>query len=182
MPLTPLSESDSPLHTVGDTYINPFEISSDIPTDPNTIIEPDDVDLSSPFARTSSNKPRSSPKSTTININSPSVTGSIGHIPRRFATDTLDEPVAETILRDLRNIALKLRQVLYPKGNQDVLRDWDLWGPLILCLTLALLLSFNAEEVFEGDQKVSVFTGVFVIVWCGAVVVTVNAKLLGGTM
>ena len=22
-------------------------------------------------------------------------------------------------------------------------RDWDLWGPLILCLTLALMLSYN---------------------------------------
>ncbi|CAG8627537.1 10528_t:CDS:2 [Gigaspora rosea] len=184
MPLTPLSESDSPLHTVGDTYINPFEISSDIPTNHNTIIEPDDVDLSSPFARESSNKPKSPPKSTTINISpQPSVTGSIGHNPRRFVTDTLDEPVSETILRDLRNIALKLRQVLNPKGNQDVLRDWDLWGPLILCLALALLLSFNADESTDGgDQKVLVFTGVFVIVWCGAVVVTVNAKLLGGNM
>ncbi|CAG8492161.1 139_t:CDS:2, partial [Racocetra fulgida] len=98
MPLTPLSESDSPLHTFGDTYINPFEISSDIPTDHHTIIEPDDVDLSSPYARVSSNKPKSAPKSTTINITpQPSVTGTIGYSPRRFAADTLDEPVSETI-------------------------------------------------------------------------------------
>ncbi|CAG8519440.1 16100_t:CDS:2, partial [Cetraspora pellucida] len=149
MPLTPLSESDSPLHTVGDTYINPFEISSDIPTDHNTIIEPDDVDLSSPYARVSSNKPRSSPKSTTIDITQPSVTGTIGYRPRRFTTDTLDEPVSETILRDLRNIALKLSQVLNPKGNRDVLRDYK-----------------GGDG--NDDQKVLVFTGVFVIVWCGA--------------
>ncbi|CAG8476348.1 14988_t:CDS:2, partial [Racocetra persica] len=184
MPLTPLSESDSPLHTFGDTYINPFEISSDIPTDHNTIIEPDDVDLSSPYARASSNKPRSAPKSTTINITpQPSVTGTIGYSPRRFAADTLDEPVSETILRDLRNIGLKLRHVLSPKGNTDVLRDWDLWGPLILCLALALILSFNVQNNDNTDsQKVMVFTGVFVIVWCGAAVVTINAKLLGGTV
>lgn len=33
-----------------------------------------------------------------------------------------------------------------------------------------------------GDQAVSIFTGVFVIVWIGAAVVTLNAKLLGGAV
>lgn len=33
-----------------------------------------------------------------------------------------------------------------------------------------------------SDQSVSIFTGVFVIVWLGAAVVTVNAKLLGGAV
>jgi hypothetical protein len=32
------------------------------------------------------------------------------------------------------------------------------------------------------EQSAIVFTGVFVIVWCGAAVVTLNAKLLGGRM
>jgi len=26
------------------------------------------------------------------------------------------------------------------------LKDWDLWGPLIVCLALAVLLSFKAPE------------------------------------
>lgn len=33
-----------------------------------------------------------------------------------------------------------------------------------------------------SDQSVPIFTGVFVIVWLGAAVVTMNAKLLGGSV
>lgn len=103
-------------------------------------------------------------------------------------------------MRDLRQVALKLRQVLYPQGDRNVLRDCknfpptpsfyalitncsdivlgDLWGPLILCLALAITLSAEAP----ADQAVAIFTGVFVIVWLGAAVVTLNAKVLGGAV
>lgn len=45
--------------------------------------------------------------------------------------------------RDLTNVASKLRLVLwFSRGSQEdtlkALRNWDLWGPLLLCLTLAL--------------------------------------------
>lgn len=60
----------------------------------------------------------------------------------------------------------------------DGLRDWDLWGPLIFCLLLSLLLSFNARP----DQKDLVFSGVFALVWIGEAVVTLQIKLLGGNM
>lgn len=58
------------------------------------------------------------------------------------------------------------------------LRDWDMWGPLIFCLLLSLLLSFCAQP----DQKDIVFSGVFAIVWIGEAVVTLQIKLLGGNM
>lgn len=58
------------------------------------------------------------------------------------------------------------------------LRDWDLWGPLIFCLLLSLLLSFNAG----ADQKNEVFSGVFAMVWIGEAAVTLQIKLLGGNM
>ncbi|KAJ2896153.1 Yip1-domain-containing protein [Zalerion maritima] len=58
------------------------------------------------------------------------------------------------------------------------LRDWDLWGPLIFCLLLSLLLSFNARP----EQKDVVFSGVFAIVWIGEAVVTLQIKLLGGNI
>ncbi|KAK5886991.1 hypothetical protein CesoFtcFv8_017968 [Champsocephalus esox] len=48
---------------------------------------------------------------------------------------TLDEPVKETILRDLRAVGSKFIHVLYPKRSSVLLRDWDLWGPLLLCVT-----------------------------------------------
>ena len=52
----------------------------------------------------------------------------------------------------------------------------DLWGPLLLCLVLAALLASEAAEA----QAPLVFATVFVIVWCGAGVITINALLLGG--
>lgn len=54
----------------------------------------------------------------------------------------------------------------------------DLWGPLLLCLVLASILASEARE----SQAPLVFATVFVIVWVGAGVVTVNALLLGGTI
>lgn len=74
-------------------------------------------------------------------------------------------------MRDLRSIYSKLVQVLYPirsgSGREVLkfvayssisvvtrsltfsLRDWDLWGPLLLCLTLALMLSYNVLISFR---------------------------------
>lgn len=67
---------------------------------------------------------------------------------------------------------------LVEEGMSDGLRDWDLWGPLVFCLLLSLLLSFNAMK----EQKEIVFSGVFAMVWIGKAVVTMQIKLLGGNM
>lgn len=130
---------------------------------------------------------------------------------------TLDEPVSETILRDVRAVADKLKVVMMPLDRSGAslvryavvptrdagasappdqpletepelsdndkmvlrqLKDWDLWGPLVLCLALAVLLSFKAPT----DQASLVFAAVFCAVWVGGTVVTVNAQLLGGTI
>lgn len=58
------------------------------------------------------------------------------------------------------------------------LRNWDLWGPLIFCLLLSLLISFSARP----DQKDLVFTSVFALIWLGEAVVTLQIRLLGGSM
>eukprot|EP00302_Diacronema_sp_CCMP2436_P007351 CAMPEP_0179900972 /NCGR_PEP_ID=MMETSP0982-20121206/39454_1 /TAXON_ID=483367 /ORGANISM="non described non described, Strain CCMP 2436" /LENGTH=196 /DNA_ID=CAMNT_0021799365 /DNA_START=104 /DNA_END=694 /DNA_ORIENTATION=- len=92
---------------------------------------------------------------------------------------TLDEPVMDTIMRDVRMVGTKMKCVMDPRRvDVETLKDWDLWGPLLLCLILATILSASAP----ADQKSLVFTSVFVIVWCGSGVVTVNALLLGGTL
>lgn len=91
---------------------------------------------------------------------------------------TLDEPISTTIMRDLSQIGFKLKYVLLPKMREDKgkqLRNWDLWGPLLLCLMLALTLSISSEEGAD-----LIFATIFVIIWVGAGVVTLNAKLLGG--
>jgi hypothetical protein len=77
--------------------------------------------------------------------------------------------------RDAFSIYNKLVQVLYPirsGQNREVLkyvwitfnichcrsqthRDWDLWGPLILCLTLALMISMNVRSRSYSPCRVS---------------------------
>ena len=77
---------------------------------------------------------------------------------------TLDEPVLTTITRDLSSVASKLRVVLRPSafaggqsfedsGVLQALKDWDLWGPLLICLSLSCSLSINA-----GAQGPTVFS------------------------
>ena len=95
---------------------------------------------------------------------------------------TLNEPIISTFMRDLRRVGKKLKTVLVPLGAEadtlKELRDWDLWGPLLLCLVLSIITSARAPS----GQHSLVFAGVFVLVWVGAAVVTLNAKLLGGKM
>lgn len=128
-------------------------------------------------------------------------------------------------LRDLKQIGTKMQYVLVPQKTQGLpeLRDWDLWGPLILCILLAsyvflpfffflyfrwvlfllhYLLLLLACRLFshvsqhlsaciicrtlsysaQPDKTAVIFAAVFVIVWCGAGIVTVNAVLLGGSV
>ncbi|XP_072482585.1 protein YIPF6 isoform X5 [Notamacropus eugenii] len=93
---------------------------------------------------------------------------------------TLDEPVKETIIRDLKAVGKKFVHVMYPKKSNALLRDWDLWGPLVLCVSLALMLQGgSADSKEDGGPQ---FAEVFVIIWFGAVVITLNSKLLGGTI
>ncbi|KAG0010525.1 hypothetical protein BGZ80_001406 [Entomortierella chlamydospora] len=171
--------------TYSDTYDNPFETS--IPQRINSpSIEPDDVPLpgqkpsspvKTPLPKVSGTIGSSSQSSNTGgNIGSSGIGLGVGQAMMGGGIDTLDEPVSETLLRDLRNVGAKLQQVLYPKGRKDILKDWDLWGPLLMCLTLSIVLSARAQ----ADQKITVFTWIFIIVWMGSAVVTVNAKLLGG--
>ncbi|KAI1713543.1 yip1 domain-containing protein [Ditylenchus destructor] len=89
--------------------------------------------------------------------------------------DTLDEPIWDTITRDLKLVSAKFAQVLVPaKKEQNVLKDWDLWGPLFICVALSLILQGNVSD--KGPQ----FTQVFSLAFFGSCMVTLNIKLLGG--
>ncbi|KAK2460967.1 hypothetical protein APHAL10511_007437 [Amanita phalloides] len=114
----------------------------------------------------------SNPRATTQTI------GGVRVETRYSGLDTLDEPITKTISRDIISIYTKVIQVLYPRRStgREVLRDWDLWGPLLLCLLLGIMLSVNAPP----SQALGVFTSVIMICSLGAFVVTVQAKLLGG--
>jgi len=95
---------------------------------------------------------------------------------------TLDEPVRETIMRDVRSVAEKIKYVMMPQARDERasrLKDWDLWGPLLLCLSLGLML---ASQAADDEQASYAFADVFCIVWVGSAVVTLNASLLRGNV
>ena len=112
---------------------------------------------------------------------------------------TIDEPISTTISRDLLQVYNKLKVVLIfsIKGSSSLrtgssssstpsspeseeilksLKHWDLWGPLLVCLFLSILLSINSP----ASQSALVFSSVFFLFFVGASVVTLNAQLLGG--
>lgn len=103
---------------------------------------------------------------------------------RAGVTTTLDEPVKVTIMRDIKQVAEKLKVVLLPLGQGhhesvlEKLREWDLWGPLLVCLLLSVTLGIKSDQ----ESASMVFAAVFVVIWAGAAAVTVNAQLLGGNI
>ena len=106
-------------------------------------------------------------------------------------SSTLDEPVLQTIKRlssfslaksslssslsgDLLGVFRKLSYVLIPRQSSTILQQWDLWGPLILITTLAILLQSNATKASNGVE----FAEVFSLMFLGAIVITVCEKIL----
>ena len=57
-------------------------------------------------------------------------------------------------------------------------RNWDLWGPFIFCLILSVVLS----SATATEDKTLLFEMVFVIVWAGGAIISMNGQLLGGTI
>lgn len=72
---------------------------------------------------------------------------------------------------------------MHNKGQEmRALKYWEanagIRGPLLFTLLLSFFLSRGAKD----DQKSLVFSGVFTMVWLGQAVVTLQIKLLGGSM
>ncbi|XP_067944138.1 protein YIPF6-like [Watersipora subatra] len=103
--------------------------------------------------------------------------------PQKGQLSTLDEPVAVTIKRDLKMIGEKFFHVLVPRKSTKLLKDWDLWGPLVICMFMAMMLQGTSLEKDAGTSKGGPeFATFFVIFWVGALVITLNAVLLGGSL
>lgn len=64
--------------------------------------------------------------------------------------NTLDEPIFETIKRDVKRIYMNLKMVVFPFKDRSqqsaALRNWDLWGPMVFTLGLAVILSIGAAK------------------------------------
>ena len=91
--------------------------------------------------------------------------------------NTLDEPKRLSLKRDFNNVVAKIKVALFPMKtkNSKLLQDWDFWGPLILCLTLGLVLSWQKKAENSGI----VFIMIFVIVWIGGLIVSLNSQFQG---
>jgi hypothetical protein len=107
-------------------------------------------------------------------------TGSMSSSQQHASVGTLDEPIRDTIMRDVESIRKKFLFILFPTGDKvsGLSRDWDLWGPFLLCLLLSVVLATQAPE----NQKGYVFAMVYVFVWAGSAIVTFNAVLLKGNI
>lgn len=85
-------------------------------------------------------------------------------------------------MRDISAVGVKFYHVLYPKEKNVLLKEWDLWGPLILCTFMATILQGSSSSYDRDEAGGPEFAQVFVIVWIGSAIVTLNSKLLGGNM
>ena len=91
--------------------------------------------------------------------------------------NTLDEKKRESFKRELNNIIQKAKIALFPMKSKysKSLQDWDFWGPLLLCLILGLVLSWQKGTESSGV----IFIMIFGIVWVGGLIVSLNSQFLG---
>ncbi|CAF1448305.1 unnamed protein product [Rotaria magnacalcarata] len=99
-----------------------------------------------------------------------------GNQSNKNELSTLNEPVLDTIKRDLGAVLRKFGYAVIPRESATLLQQWDLWGPLILVTILAILLQSSSTKVSSGVE----FAQVFTLMLMGSIAVTVNSQLLGG--
>ena len=112
-----------------------------------------------------------------ININQNKIYKNSYTIPFELSEETLNEPILTTIYRDLYLVYTKLKFVINPYTSNEVksyhIKQWDLWGPLLMVIFLACTLAVNST-----DKSQTVIL-VFLIFWLGSFLVFLNAHLLG---
>uniref|UniRef100_A0A8C0L011 Protein YIPF n=1 Tax=Canis lupus dingo TaxID=286419 RepID=A0A8C0L011_CANLU len=98
---------------------------------------------------------------------------------QEFDSSTLNESVQNTIMRDLKAVGKKFMHVLYPRKSNTLLRDCKYMSFLRICCFSLMLQRSSVDSEKDGGPQ---FAEVFVIVWFGAVTITLNSKLLGGNI
>jgi hypothetical protein len=75
-------------------------------------------------------------------------------------------------------IGQKIRTTLSGEGDYSKMqREWDLWGPLVISLFTAGLAALGTKGRSE-----EAFTNIFVGLWVGPLMITINSRLLGSKM
>ncbi len=97
-----------------------------------------------------------------------------------YVHNSLNESIMTSLMRDLNRIYAKLKVVILPVSSDaknKELKQWDLWGPFIICLLLGTILCFTSKK-----NSGLVFSMIFIIMWIGAIIITMNSSLLGGKL
>ena len=97
-----------------------------------------------------------------------------------YVHNSLNEPILTSLMRDLNRVYAKLKVVALPissEAKHKELKQWDLWGPFIICLLLGTILCFTTKK-----NSGLVFSMIFIIMWIGAIIITMNSSLLGGQL
>ena len=92
--------------------------------------------------------------------------------------NTLNEPISTSLKREFFRIYNKTQYSILPRcfpAKSANLKQWDLWGPLFY----TLLLSFFLSKSKDSNEMSKTFVLVFVLMWVGGVVITINTILLG---
>ena len=95
--------------------------------------------------------------------------------------NTLNEPISTSLKREFFRIYNKTSYSILPRcfpAKNANLKQWDLWGPLFY----TLLLSFFLSESKDSNEMSKTFVLVFVLMWVGGVIITINTILLGAHM
>ena len=95
--------------------------------------------------------------------------------------NTLNEPISTSLKREFLRIYNKTQYSILPRcfpAKNANLKQWDLWGPLFY----TLLLSFFLSKSKDSNEMSKTFVLVFVLMWVGGVVITINTILLGAHM
>ena len=97
-----------------------------------------------------------------------------------YVHNSLNESIMTSLMRDLNRVYSKLKIVALPVASEaknKELKQWDLWGPFIICLLLGTILCFTTKK-----NSGLVFSMIFIIMWVGAIIITMNSSLLGGKL
>lgn len=97
-----------------------------------------------------------------------------------YGRGSLNESVWTSLSRDLGKIMFKLKIVVLPVNNEEKLKElkqWDLWGPFLICILLGIILNFTSYKTTG-----LIFSTVFIIMWVGAMIITMNSALLGARL
>jgi hypothetical protein len=75
-------------------------------------------------------------------------------------------------------IGEKIKTTLSGEGDYKKLqKEWDLWGPLVISLVTAGLAALSTKG---GSDEA--FTNIFIGLWLGPLMITLNSRLLGSKM